>query len=179
MDTLLLRVHQRQIVHQCRSALLAADMAHGAVAGGNQDAFWSSIQNFLTATANIAKALWGAGGSRAAAREPLRLSLGVADDSALASTRLRNHFEHYDERLDQWFERSAGRNYVDFVIGPENVIAGADATDIFRWFDPDVGDVIFWGERYSIAALVRAVRQLLPIAEREAKQPHWATPSES
>ena len=50
-----------------------------------------------------------------------------------ASTDLRTHLEHFDERLDRWHERSEHHNYADFVIGPkESTITGLEETDMFR-----------------------------------------------
>lgn len=178
MDTFLLRVHQQQIVHQCHAALQGAEQADAGLKANNQETFWAGIQNLLTASANIAKACWGAGGKLAQQRQPLRESLGVADDSPLAVTDLRNHLEHYDERLDHWFATSARRNHVDFIIGPaEGTIGGVDDTDIFRHFDPASGHVIFWGEHYPMRELATAIQELLPIASAEAKNPHWDGPS--
>jgi hypothetical protein len=152
VDLPLLRVHQRQITHQCHAAINAVQEANASLAANNQEIFWASMQNFLAAAANISKACWGAGGKLATERLPLRHSLAVADDSALASTGLRNHLEHYDERLDRWYRNSFRRNYADFIIGPcATAIAGLDDTDIFRFFDPEAKEVIF-GEsimRYS------------------------------
>jgi hypothetical protein len=173
MDTLLLRVHQKQIEHQCRAGIMALDLAQKALSSRDQEEFWASIQNALSAAANIAKSLWGQGGKLAQEREPLRQSLGISDSSPLSSTDLRNHLEHYDERLDRWYRTSQRRNHADYLIGPASMIAGTEATDIFRHFDPSTGDVIFWIENYSIPPLGRALAELLPTATREAVKPHW------
>jgi hypothetical protein len=178
VDTLLLRVHQQQIEHQCKAAIMALKLAQAALDRNDQDVFWASIQNALTASGNIAKGLWGAGGKLAAEREPLRRSLGISDDdNPLASVDLRNHLEHYDERLDRWYRTSARHIHADFIIGPvATTIGGADSGDVFRHFDPQTGDVIFWGEHYSILALRDALHALLPIVEAEAAKPPWEIP---
>jgi hypothetical protein len=120
----------------------------------------------------------GAGGKLAAERLPLRESLAIADDSALASTDLRNHLEHYDERLDRWYRNSARHNYADFIIGPRaTTIVGLDDTDIFRFFDPETNEVVFWGEHYAIQPLVDEIVKLLPIAQTESNKPHWESPA--
>jgi hypothetical protein len=172
MDVFLLRAHQRQIVHQCHAAINAAQQANVALAASNQDIFWASIQNFLTAAANISKACWGAGGKLDSERQPLRESLGIDDNSPLANTDLRNHLEHYDERLDRWYCKSVRRNHIDFMIGPRaTTISGTEDIDIFRFFDPQTNEVIFWGERYALQPLADEIVKLHPKAETEAKKP--------
>lgn len=173
MELLLLRVHQKQITHQCYAALSAVQQANASLAAQNWENFWAAIQNFLTAVANISKAGWGPGGKLATERRPLRESLGIADNSALANTDLRNHLEHYDERLDRWYKNSANKNYVDFVVGPHSAILGFEDTDIFRFFDPEAKEVIFWGEHYAMQPLVDEIARLLPIAQAESSKPHW------
>ena len=176
MDLLHLRVHQRQVAHQCSTALQAVHLANLGLTTNDQEIFWASIQNLLTAAANISKACWGQGGKLVEQRRPLRESLEVPEDSPLANTDLRNHLEHYDERLDRWYETSQNKNHADFLIGPVGSIQGIVDTDVFRHFDPATGDVIFWGEHYSIPTLATAIGILKPIAEREGRKPHWEPP---
>jgi hypothetical protein len=174
MDIFLLRVHQMQIMHQCHAALNSVNQANTALGKNDQEIFWASIQNLLTAAANIAKACWGQGGKLAVERTDLRESLAVTDDSPLSNTALRNHLEHYDERLDRWYRESTNHNYIDFFIGARvTAIGGADDKDIFRFFDPTTNEVIFWGEHYAIQPLVDEVVRLLPIAQLEARKPHY------
>lgn len=179
METHLLRVFQRQVANQCFAALAAAEMADEGLLKVNQDIFWASVQNCLTAVANISKALWGQGGKYAKDREPLRQSLAVGNGSPLKPTSMRNNFEHFDERLDEWYQTSTHRNHADYLIGPENMIAGIADTDIFRVFNPDTGDVFFWGKRYPLRSIVEEVKRLYPIALAEAAKPHWDAPNTS
>jgi len=172
MDLFLLRMHQRQIAHQCHASLQAAEQIKNGLISGNQEILWAGVQNLLTATANIAKATWGSGGKLTDERRVLRESLSIGDESPIANVDLRNHLEHYDERLDRWFRTSQHRNHADYMIGPPAMISGVEPTDVFRHFDPDSGDVIFWGEHYNLSQLVEAVTTLLPIAEAQASLPH-------
>jgi hypothetical protein len=173
MDTFLLRLHQRQVAHQCRAALHAINHASVSLNARDTDSFWASIQSFLTAAANISKAFWGASGKLAIQRKSLRESLGVSDESLLAKTDLRNHLEHYDERLDRWYVQSVHKNHFDFCIAPRKSIVGLDDSDLFRFFDPETKEVIFWGEHYAIQPLVDEIVALLPRAEAEGQKPHW------
>lgn len=174
MDLMLMRLHQQQIEHQCRAALLALGIAQEGLDADDQHVFWASIQNFLTAAANISKTLWGAGRKGADARSVLRQSLKVKEGSPLASTDLRNHLEHFDERLDRWHKTSERHNFVDFAIGPRGqTVVGVEEKDMFRQYDPETGDIIFWGERHPLAPIRDAIVDLLPIVAVEAAKPHW------
>ena len=175
----MLRVHQRQIVHQCHASLQAAEQINHGLTSGNQEVLWAGIQNLLTAAANIAKAAWGSEGRLAEERRPLRESLSITDGSPIANVDLRNHLEHYDERLDRWYRTSEQHNHADYMVGPPMMISGIAPTDVFRHFDPVSGVVIFWGEHYNLSELVEAIKGLLPMAEAQADLPHWNPPDES
>jgi hypothetical protein len=68
---------------------------------------WSEIQSILVAAGNASKLLWGSSRGKEEERELLREAAGVADDSPLKSRKIRNAFEHIDERLEDWSEQSA------------------------------------------------------------------------
>jgi hypothetical protein len=126
---------------------------------------WHPIQSFLTAIANISKALWGQGGKLAAERRDLRDSLDVDDTSPLQPTSMRNHFDHFDERLDEWWKRSEDHNYVDLRFGDVgSQIHGIPEDEMFRSFDPASGDLVFWGQRYNLPAIIDEIRKIMPLA---------------
>jgi hypothetical protein len=82
---------------------------------------------FVVGAGNVFKALWGDGRSRrkvAPRRQPLRDSLNTDDSSPLYDVALRNHFEHYDERLDVWWEESPTHNRLDRTIGSPAAVSG-------------------------------------------------------
>jgi hypothetical protein len=186
---MLLRLFQYQVRDQCRFVLIAAQDLNDALKAGNSpeplswrerqevhDRIWYSLQNLLTAAANIAKALWGEGAKLTEERRPLRESLGVPDDSPLQQTALRNHFEHFDSRLDIWAAESAttpGSSYIDKIIGPPTTVVavGSGPKEYFRHFDPSTGVASFWGETFDLKALVDTVVELLPRAEAESAKP--------
>jgi hypothetical protein len=144
---------------------------------GDSTHAWIAIQNMLTAAANASKALWGQGGRLSEQREPLRASIRVNDTSPLREVVMRDHFEHYDERLDRWWENSEAHNYLDMSVMPPSMVQGVADGDMFRVFDPSTGDVVFWGQRFRLTALAEEAVRLLPIATAEARKPHWEPPS--
>jgi hypothetical protein len=177
MDLMLLRVFQSQIELQCQAILASARQLQLALDAHNTTASWVAVQNLLSAAANASKALWGQGGKYEQEREPLRASIQVPNDSPLRSVIMRNHFDHFDERLDQWWNTSTQHNYVDRNIGPERMIQGPAEIDTFRQLDPSTGHLIFWGQKFNVPELVAEASRLLPMVQHEANKPHWETPS--
>jgi hypothetical protein len=171
MDLRLLRVYQQQVLVQCQFALLAeADLRTAS----DMTRAWYAMQNLLTATANIAKACWGPFGKLASQREPLRQSIGIDDSSPLKDTAIRNDFEHFDDRLDQWWEKSSSHSYIDMNIAdvPIGSIASAPEIDVFRNFNSSTGELTFWGNRYNIPAIMAEVRRIMPLVATEAEKPY-------
>jgi len=64
------------------------------------DDFWFWAQAFLIAAGNASKLLWGVDDKAAKRRRALRDRLEVTADSPLRDRALRNHFEHFDERIE-------------------------------------------------------------------------------
>jgi hypothetical protein len=170
MDQRLIRVFQNQISLQCEYILRAANEINVAL---NPPSFetatvvFYAVQNLLNAAANISKALWGAGGRFADARQPLRDSLGIADTSPFREVTMRNNFEHFDERLDVWWRDSPAHSLADVNVGPAGMLGNFEEIDIVRQFDPATTEVIFWGQRFSIQALVDEVGRVLPRLKAE------------
>src|SRR4051812_4466185 len=122
MDPDLLRLLQTQVREQCaflRLAVADLDEARKAIWGVDDakelppsqisERLWYSVHSAMAAAGNVSKALWGSGGKGEKDREPLRASLGVADSSAFKNVALRNHLEHFDERLVRWFNETGGQ----------------------------------------------------------------------
>lgn len=147
---------------------------HGLEAN-EQDSVWIGVQVAITGAGNITKALWGQSRKISPSRKMLRQSLLVSENSSLRQVGMRNNFEHFDERLDEWWEKSAQHNFLDRMIGPPSAVVGINDLDRFRVYDNTTHDVVFWGERFNIQAIATEVGRLLPIAEAESAKPHWET----
>ena len=92
----------------------------------------------------------------------LRELYTIDEHHCLRSRKLRDHLEHYDERLDHWRKTSTNRNIASDTIGPRNAIVGLADTDMMRWFDPSTNSFRFRGEEYDLQDLATAVERLLP-----------------
>lgn len=187
MDTSLLRIFQLQIRDQCTFLLFAAQELEDAMRDLNAseqgfdsasrteifDRIFYAIQNLLNAGANISKILWGQKGRFSKERQRLRESIGVSDESQLRQVTMRNHFEHMDERIDRWWVESPNKNHIDKHIGSIRGFEGSNSKDVFRMFNPDTAEVIFWSEKFNIQNLVTEAKAILPKAETEWMKPHW------
>ncbi len=173
MDLMLLRVFQCQVEVQCGIALRAANELE------QPETVWASVQNLLNAVANISKACWGSGGKLAAEREPLRSSLQLADSSPIRWTTVRNHWEHFDERLDEWWSGSPHHNFIDMNVMPRSAIHIQGMTDLdwFRNLDPQSGELTFWGDTFDLPTIVNEVRRIQPIAAAEANKHNSEPPN--
>lgn len=174
METMLLRVYQSQVRLQCEFVLRAASDINNGLSSEDNEAIFYGIQNFLNAAANISKALWGGTkGKMACERKELRDSIGITDASPLHEVGMRNNFEHFDERLDRWWEKSSHHNHLDLSVVPRTAIRGIDDIDMFRTFDPQTTDLVFWSEKFNIQAVVNEIQRILPLVKTEAEKPLW------
>jgi hypothetical protein len=170
---------QRRVADSCQAVLLGVEdvESQGAIRSGR---FWYGIQNLVVGAANASKALWGAGKAedrrrRYRDRQPLRDSLSVTDASPLRQIKIRNDYEHLDERIEEWWKTSANHNVVSELIGPRGSVGG-DALgdkDTLRWFDPTTGNLIFWGNELNVPSVAEEARRIFPLAEAESLKPHW------
>lgn len=173
MDKMVLRVFQREIQKQCEFALISATYINDTISNiqntKSTNQLWYFVQNFLIPTANVSKLLWGSKERIAESRKELRESLNISDDSLLKSRIFRNHFEHYDERVETWAVSSKNKNFIDSNIGP---ISGFEASDFFRNFDPNTMAVTFQGSTYELKPIIDELVKVHEIAEHEANKPH-------
>jgi hypothetical protein len=173
MELMLLRAFQKQVEFQLRALLNAHERLVAALAAGDMNGTWFSVENLLSAAANASKALWGQGATANAARKPLRDSLGVTDTSPLSERWVRNHFEHFDERLDEWWVKDPNHNIADMNLLPVGAIVGLARLSTFRQLDPSTLEVVFWGDTFNIPEIVAEASRILPVVATEAAKPHW------
>ncbi|WP_279497711.1 hypothetical protein [Aeromonas veronii] len=102
----------------------------------------------------------------------LKEEYGLDDKSPLKNRALRDHLEHYDERLDHWRNNSTNRNIVSDTIGPQNAIVGLAEADMMRWFDPTRNIFKFRGEEYDLQAIASSI-DLLLIKSRNLEKDLW------
>jgi hypothetical protein len=176
MDTMVLRIFQREVERQCKFAIMATQDLNLSLQEPDMDRIWYSVQALLVAVGNVSKLLWPPNPKLTGRGAQLRASLSVSDDSPLAPPRVfRNHFEHFDERLESWATSSERGNFVDSNVGPPGMIAGIDPKDFMRNFDTQNLAVTFRGETYPLQPVADAISELWPKVATEAAKPHWET----
>jgi hypothetical protein len=124
------------------------------------------IQAFLVAAANVSKLLWTT--ANATRGDELRKLLNVTDDSPIASKTLRNHFEHFDERIERWVKQSTRHNFIDRnVFSGGRGIVGAEEIDILRNLNSATLTITFWGETYNLPQVEEALKKVHDLAKQK------------
>ncbi len=138
----------------------------------NTDLIWYSIQAILVSTGHISNLLWPPLAQSQKRGKELRASLGVKEDFALRPKYFRNHFEHFDERLEKWAKASERGIFFDSNVGPLSAIGGVDARDLLRNFDPSTFTLTFRGDEYGLKPIIDVISELWQRAEPEANRPY-------
>lgn len=139
-----------------------------------RETVWFSIQNLLTAAANIAKLLWGSDKAESAEqRRPLRELLNVEDTSPLKPRELRNHFEHVDDKIIQQVSApDAPSIFIARVLGgPASQQLSDPPVPQYHHYDMDTGIASFWHHSVRLPDVTREAARLLPLAESR-RLPH-------
>jgi hypothetical protein len=145
--------------------MAAADLCR-AVTSNDTDRVWYSIQSLLVATANVSKLLWPSKSASSARGDTLRTTLQVENDSPLASRAFRNHFEHFDERLEEWDISPQTHMVVDSNIGPLGSIKGGASFVYVRNYDPSTETLTFHGEVYELRPVIKALEILRSVTDQ-------------
>lgn len=159
-------VYLRELIQQCQYAIGAVARMNECLSNRDPGEFFREAGDLLQHSSAVSRILWPPGTKnrvnkkRAKQRGTyLRTKLAVPENHALQARNLRDHFEHFDERLDEWAATSPHKNIVDNMIGPRNAIAGnaIKDEDIMRMYDPTNKEIVFRGEKFNVQVLVDGV----------------------
>ncbi|BAO88898.1 hypothetical protein [Caballeronia cordobensis] len=165
MDRHIEEVYLQELASQVNCAAKAQQRLNEflqTLSGGAGEVF-NDLADFLQHAGNISKLLW-TGSTNARAKERcghLRSVLGLSDQHILADRQLRNHLEHFDERLDLWAATSARKNLIDHAIASRSDFGGVDDGDILRLFDPKTLVYYFRGDVYDTKAISEGINEIL------------------
>jgi len=176
-------VFRSELQHQCSRGLVAwrkMNRALNELRPGNSlpiDDFWYHSSAFLNSAANVSRMLWPTASTKQVdderQRAPpkyrgvrLRTHLGLKGPNPLAARLLRDHFEHFDERMEHWAETSKRRIFVDRSIGNPNHMALGDPGDALRNYDPETRIMHFRGEGFALEPLANALNDILEKVEQ-------------
>jgi hypothetical protein len=181
---LYLEIFRHQINRECKFALIAVEQMESALevvkqAENEKDdqgfwnlpkrdegvwQFWYAIEAFLRATGNLSKIFWPPRALDEKLRpmtkkrgEQLRRILEVSNDSPLKNRTLRDHFEHYDERIDEWYAAGRG-DVIDSNLYPRQSLAKRKG--YFRNFDPEEWVLFFVGDELALKPMIEFVKTL-------------------
>lgn len=173
-------IYLRELLVQCEYAVDTVKRMNEILAArASPSEFFREAADFLQHSSAVSRLLWPPGSTDRAKKKRakkrgvhLRQVLHVDDAHVLKTRTLRDHFEHLDERLDDWAETSPNKNIVDNMIGPRAAIGG-DAIkdkDIIRMFDPGTKLIIFRGDRFDIQGLVNGLTDIQSKANERLAQ---------
>lgn len=147
-----------EIVLQSKIARRAAERLKATHDNFDQVEVWCSIQSILVAAGNVSKILWPS--QRYKGRgERLRQLLNVKEDNLLSNRKFRNHFEHYDERIEDWFNTQSSAVYSDLAMNPS--LRGFMANNDHRGYNSFNNTLIFRGEVLDLNEVLNALEGIL------------------
>ncbi|MEA5448519.1 hypothetical protein VB780_08080 [Leptolyngbya sp. CCNP1308] len=143
-----------------------------------------NIHSFLTHASNVSRMFWPPFPrkektetdkdykdkllitDRVVRAKALKEEYSLKENNVLKDRKLRNHLEHYDERLDDWSKNSKNRNIATINIGPLGSISpSSDPLDNMRQFDPDRNIYRFRGEDYDLQNIKTAISEILTLSQ--------------
>jgi len=128
------------------------------------------LQTLVIALGNISKILWP--GKKYEKRGiELRTFLEIKDDSALKSRDLRNLFEHFDERADEWFASDERNRFSDRGVGPTEGWVIPTEKERLRVFNPETWTMTCLGKDFELGPAIQAAYELYEKIQEKIGQP--------
>jgi hypothetical protein len=174
VDRFVLQLFQDEAELQCRFIIRAARDLDIAFAEEDIEGIWYCLQAVLISAANLSRLFWSDESDQVkqakvrAERQPLRRSLQVTQKSPLYSRKVRNAFEHFDDRVSRWAKRGP-RIWMGRNIGPPDTfrISGMPDVPRFGHFDPETGILTFWTQSSNVRDIIVEAKRILPLAVAE------------
>ena len=169
MDKFLKSVYLGQVKEECEFCFAAVEKMNLLLEKKADGDFFREALDLVHHAAAVSRILWPPGckdkkkKARAQRRgQVLRDELGLKGSHPTQNRALRDHFEHFDERLDDWAENSRNHNIVGKLFGPRRAISGEsiDDSDIIHHYDPDTKTYAFRGEPFNIQELVDGLNEI-------------------
>ena len=118
---------------------------------------WSSIQTILIATGIVSRILWPTGKKNENRGKVLRQILKLNDDNILADRTFRNHFEHYEERIEEWFQNHPTATYTDLAMNPS--LSGT-IENCHRGYNSFNNTLVFRGKLLDLNQILKALEDI-------------------
>lgn len=150
-----------EIALQAQIAIRAFERLNAAENQFDQIEKWGAIQSILVSSGNVSKILWPSKKHRERGKL-LRQFLKIEDDNILASRVFRNHFEHFDERVEKHFDNSPTGVYIDRQMNPSLNNFLDDREPICkRGYNTFNHTLIFDGEILDIKEVINYLKDLI------------------
>jgi hypothetical protein len=147
-----------EIVLQSKIAYKAAERLEATQNNFDQVEVWCSIQSILVAAGNVSKILWPSYKYKMRG-ERLRQLLKVEKENLLSNRKFRNSFEHYDERIEEWFENQSSGVYIDLAMNP-NLPGRMLMNNNHRGYNSFNNTLIFRGESLDLGEVLKALKEI-------------------
>ena len=165
MDEFFLKIYKDQILDQIKSAELSyAQISNPDI---DIDSLFLDIHHFIIHVSNVVKLIQpkisGDLDFKNYRTKQLRHKNPNLPDIDPRLTRVRDDFEHYDERIDSWIINSKRHNYADKNLGsvsPSGAIKGLDPKDSFRWYNPQTKILYFCSNEYPLEELYSYIQKV-------------------
>ena len=151
-------VFLREIVLQVKIARRAAERLQTTSDTFDHVEVWSSIQSILVSAANVSKILWPVKKQNKLRGEKLRQQLKVDKTNILSDRKFRNYFEHYDDEIEDWFNKHPSPVYIDLVMNPS--LRGYLASSCHRGYNSFNNTLIFRGESLDLNEVLKALDEI-------------------
>lgn len=163
----------REIDLQCGFGLKAAAGIGDGLRSRDIEAVFLACQELLDAAGCVSRIFWPSSDQSASRGDELQKLLGVASNSPLSSRAFRNHFEHFDERIEEWASSTSRHNFVDTGIFTPGAVVGIDLGDTLRVLDPSTLRLTFRGEAFELRPLVSEIQRLRVSTSKMVRIPFW------
>ena len=149
-----------EIVLQTKIAQRAADRLPIEPSGFDHIEVWCSIQSILVAAGNVSKILWPQLKNSKSRGVKLRKLLKIDTKNILADRKFRNHFEHYDDRIETWFDSQSSGVYIDLAFEPFRPTKWQLPKNSHRSYNQVDRIVTFRGEALDLKEVLNALEEI-------------------
>ena len=179
MDNFLVKIYLGQVKLECELCFNSIKLMNAILKKEVEGDLFQPALDLVHHAAAVSRIFWPPGGRNKQSRmraqkrgQNLRDILELPSGHAVQDRSLRDHFEHFDERLDDWAETSKNRNIVQRFIGSRNDIGGDSImdSDIIHHFDPSKNTFGFRGEHYDIQSLASGLDDIYQRTERKLEE---------
>lgn len=155
-----------EIVLQTKIAIKASERLQVANKNLDNIEVWGAIQSILVATRNVSKILWPSAKTDKPRGEMLREILKVEENNLLSERKFRNHFEHYDSRLEDFFKKQSNGsiNYIDLAMNPS--LSGHGLGNTHRGYNAFNNTLLYRGDLLDLNELMKALDDIHEACKR-------------